>query len=1704
MATGYDTHPVVLATDTADMQAGTMDRIYNSISKGVPAAAYSGALSIYNSFLSKENELDIETEIRKYDNAVGDYYAENKQVLDIVGFVGASFIPGGLGIKGLQLARSGTALGSFGRALNITASKKNEYLQKALQEVAENGGTVQSILSKTRRTQLKWEVADQAMLATAAELAIVATMHDSPVFQGDSLKDFGWNIVLGTVLGGGIGGALGALASKGVLKSAQAAIEADKRMVDTLFDPEKLGLTKGTEILALSEQLAKMPDDFLNTRFQYRYDGKTTSLELNTSGVLKDAKQRAQDMGQNKLALKFHELAEGNVDAGNAYFAFVQEGIAAARAAGKDADEIIGLVTGYLANVKRIGAIDLERMALDQRRFYITRKPEGETALEKAKNLFSLKRSENTSKVGYRLADGVEAGDIQIARLDDVAEDSANKAFKANPELDAIQMPDGRLVINQRSQRIVRAPEKAYTVRRFVDLQTGTMADYTVPVFGDTLNRSRLGVTAQSISNGKQSFMQAASRSFDELTDPLEASARFAWASRLDAATFKRVSGGMVNADDLPMMQRLVELSNEGSIDLTKIKIMDKGVELDQLEALTGLGNFVEQRKLALLEDFYQNWSGKNGSVPDARVLAARLNVNQDWIEEAVGRGFMAPMDSAGSFGKNLPTSAALLPKNLEVEWNFAAAGKGILPEAAYEMNMGPAHLITQKLTKEYQMAIRLNNTENVANAVLEDDAVLFWQAPSDLSASATQEGAGATVFGASNAGYGEKARLWAQDTGKNVALVTQKRRDATIEALAPYVNALREDPKAAAEFGILTTALRKSEYRYVIDATAENGKRRLVSTEVMRVAMKEGVDVDTAIEMLETIGVQAGRRESPHFFNITNDAVTDFLAASTTINTKRQEKFTALLNAAGLTRKSPQFETVYVPPINTVKYPYHAFVRTKEQIGVASDVSMITAKSEQQLRDLVGRVDKEKFDVFFKGDTADYFKVKGEYDYSMSINEARVNSELARSGVLADLMPETRLENTMTDWLEWHAKQEEKLVRNAVEVKNRQFFSEMRFLSENYRKEAESVFRGIGSKFKSKVQDPFGDYVKTALNISKQQEFPLLDSLNEFVDKLGVQAGDALARAQRDAQSGMISWEEANKVAAQYGLGMPYRNVDDYLAANEKYPKNLIRTTFQKVNMWLANATLRLDFANSLVNIISTPIMLGTEMSSIRQLMKNDPVLLGKLGELTSVTVPGRQGATVPSTSKLIGSAISNYFGADKQQRLARYREIGAIKEVSQLYHEVLDDLAFNPALPVNKWTAKAEAAVEKGARITGNTFSEDFTRFVSADVMRQLSDPLVDAGRLTVQEQNAFISTFVNRVQGNYVTSQRPVVFQGTTGVAVSLFQTYAFNVLQQLHRHMVAGDKKTLLTFMGLQSTVFGFNGLPFFDAVNTHLIGGSTGPLGVSNNPTHMDAYSVASGFSKELGDWMMYGTASAMPFFTGSFPALYTRGDINPRHITILPTSPMDVPAVQAGIRAFDTVTGLVKNVGAGADLGTAMLRALEHQGWNRPLAGLAQTLAGQSTTSRGGLISAASELQTTSMLANFEERMIDFGGASRLMGAKPMDEAVALSQLYRMKAYQAMDQARIERLGQVIKTKLYGGELPTDEEMEEFMLKYTRSGGRIENFSHSMQRWMRDANVSVVNQMAQKFGSPYGQKLQMLMGGEMLPDYTNQDIAPTE
>lgn len=1664
---------VVTASDTVDQQSGVFSRIGDAVTKGVGDAAVSGALSIYNTALDYGGKEAVDTAdtIKGFDQQWGDYYEQNKEAIDFAGFVGTSFIPGSLGIKALKLAQGGEALGAVGRALNLAASRKDKYFDLALEELGRSGGTITAAITSAKRAQLGWAIADQTLTSAAAELAIAATMNDSPIFEGQDFWDFAKNVGIGAVFGGAVGGLLESGVSRGILKQAQFKIEGNRRAFDTIFDPVKLGLSKGDETLTLAENIVKLPDDFFSTNFQFTKDGRQITRVLDTSGAFQGIRTRAEKVALDNLALKFNELADGGEVTGQAMFKFLADKISTGRQANKSSELITDEVQGYLQGVQKISPLTEESaIGPAPKQFFVNEKP---TNLG---DMFSDVKGKNTGKQAYYL----KADDPSAMKFGSVARlgfEDAQEAFDAG--YDAVFTKQGRIAINPKSTIVSKTPDMALKNKFFLDLETGSITPEAVLTGADMIKKADdFARIPNGVRIGKKEFKQPESWSANLKDSSLQTSTRFMWAKGIEDSFFKNKT---VAWDDFPLLDRAKGLGGSyTNTDLVKIKLAD-GREIP-FSDIVNVPEYVNGLKL----EWLQNTLGKEVKGYDLRSLTNVTNTSRKWMEDAISSNFA---QSKQLLAESRDLAKYFEPQTIQMEWDVAAK------QAVYAGNsVGPNHYSTALLSHEYALKTRLNVQQNASRAVLGEDADRFPDSAADLISTVSEKGAGATTFGASNADYGRRAELFVQDTGKQTSLVSQKWRDQTIGALAPHINAVRDSLDASAELGVLTTALRRDARKYYL--IEEQGAYRLVDREAVKLA--ENGKFDNLDDAIDSIRMNSPSEKIKGVYDISNKEVGAFLDSSTAANAARIEKQTVLINATGIGRELDS-RSVYVPPVDTRRYPFFAFVVAKERIGASTDMAMITAKTPEQLRQLAGKVG-EDHEVIFKEDTKKFFKAKGQYDYSMQLNESQVNSALQKKGILGDYFPETRGENVLEDYVRWHGNASDNLVRTAVQVKNRQFFSELNFLSEQYNAAETSAVKGLGV-LRRDIQDPFGDYTKTALNISKQSEYPILDSLNEFVDRIGTQTYTALDNLRSEVfgtkGKNLVSLDRANKLMEDAGLGTPYKTMEEYLVANEKFPRNLIKDSFQKVNYWLATTVLRLDFANSLVNIISTPVMLGTELASIQSLSKSSPELVGKLAELTTVKVPG-QASTVPSTTKLIGTAIANFFGKDKDILLNRYTENGDIKTTLQLYHEVLGDLAYKEGRKVSDWTTKVDAAVEKGAKITGNNFAEEFTRFISADVMRQLSDPLIAAGKMDIKEQNAYISSFVNRVQGNYISSQRPIAFQGTTGAAVGLFQTYAFNVLQQLFRHVENADKRAVLTFAGLQSSIYGLNGLPFFDAINQHLIGSASGNTG------HTDAYSFLPAANKEMGDWLLYGTASAFPLFGEKAPSLYSRGDINPRHLSILPINPLDIPAVSASIKLVQSLTGFASQVSSGADISSSMLQALEHHGWNRPLAGFAQVLAGQTTTGKGSLISAANDLETTSMLARIPDRLVNFGGIPRLMGARPMDEAVALNNLYRNKTYEALDRARVDALGQAVKTKLSNNQMPSGEEMDNFMHSYVKSGGRIETFSSSIQRWSRDANQSVVNQMAQHLGSSSGKKMQQLMGGEPLEDYSSLTTQPQE
>jgi hypothetical protein len=343
------------------------------------------------------------------------------------------------------------------------------------------------------------------------------------------------------------------------------------------------------------------------------------------------------------------------------------------------------------------------------------------------------------------------------------------------------------------------------------------------------------------------------------------------------------------------------------------------------------------------------------------------------------------------------------------------------------------------------------------------------------------------------------------------------------------------------------------------------------------------------------------------------------------------------------------------------------------------------------------------------------------------------------------------------------------------------------------------------------------------------------------------------------------------------------------------------------------------------------------------------------------------------------------------------------------------------------------------------------------------------------------AYINTFVNRVQGNYLASQRPAVFQGPLGQAIGLFQTYQFNLLQQVFRHIGEGSKKDLLMLTALQGGIYGMNGLPAFNAINTHIIGQAGGNL---EHKTLYDA--VLSGAGKEAGEWLLYGGLSnGLSLFHPDLKTnVYTRGDINPRHVTLLPVDPTKIPIYQATERLLSNIKQGVTQTAMGANVWDTFLRGVEHNGVSRPLAGMAQVLEAIgrddskviSTSQQGNMLMAHDLYSLTSLM--------------RITGAKPLDEAIVNDAMFRINTYRAADSAKRKNLAEGIRNTILGGGVPDENQINSFALAYAKTGGKQDEFANFMAHQYTATSISKAEQLRRNLSNPYSQSMQLLMGGE--------------
>ena len=203
------------------------DRIAN-VGKFAVSAMFSGvdslantAISGYNFFGSaingsdfqKSDTIDTAQQLSDIDSDLGAYYTQNKQAVDVAGFLVTSLIPGFAGIKALNVGQkfltaakeTGLVGGTLARFTGLLTPSADAYIGSAATEIAQS----QAAFAGMNVNLLKGIGAGfgQATLESAAfEVAVTATMNQSPVLEGQDIGDLVQNVLIGGALGGAIGG----------------------------------------------------------------------------------------------------------------------------------------------------------------------------------------------------------------------------------------------------------------------------------------------------------------------------------------------------------------------------------------------------------------------------------------------------------------------------------------------------------------------------------------------------------------------------------------------------------------------------------------------------------------------------------------------------------------------------------------------------------------------------------------------------------------------------------------------------------------------------------------------------------------------------------------------------------------------------------------------------------------------------------------------------------------------------------------------------------------------------------------------------------------------------------------------------------------------------------------------------------------------------------------------------------------------------------------------------------------------------------------------------------------------------------------------------------------------------------------------------------------------------------------------------------
>lgn len=480
--------------------------------------------------------------------------------------------------------------------------------------------------------------------------------------------------------------------------------------------------------------------------------------------------------------------------------------------------------------------------------------------------------------------------------------------------------------------------------------------------------------------------------------------------------------------------------------------------------------------------------------------------------------------------------------------------------------------------------------------------------------------------------------------------------------------------------------------------------------------------------------------------------------------------------------------------------------------------------------------------------------------------------------------------------------------------------------------------------------------------------------------------------------------------------------------------------------------ATLALRFAElaqPMVNMMSLPILsISTISRSVKMHNMNNAGDLLKASP-TAVMMNGirRAHSDLPENKAFLklfkeeGLLEPIVSEVDEVIRLSRMGTGGLVGGVERAI-----DSTFVKAM--SKPADLSEGLVRKYALMTG------------VELGRRLYGP-----KATQRQIAMFARDFMKQSVGNYSTAQRPMMFQGTLGSAMGLFQTYMLTYAQSMYRHIELKDYKGLGKVMLAQGGIFGAGSLPGFQPISQ--------AIGEHFSDEHWDLVSgTYRALPDPMADVLIYGLPSNIA------PDVHTRGDINPR----VPGGVTTLVAPSMVIQTLETMFNAGKALGQmDANSGQAFMEALAMQSVSRPIARASELITGTAVTRQGSQVAGSQETGSIPGLIKYlsgeEETWSAQGMIARVLSTRTLKESKAREATFLDSYYGAIDNENRQAIVQKLKTTIRAGNLDEDA-MDNLAYEYLRTGTP-QGFRQAVnQAFMDNDNPGIMDLSVRLRGSP--------------------------